>query len=822
MRLHDLTLAVRNLLRRPAYTVTALLLLALSAGANAAVFSVVRGVLLRPLPYQEPQQLVMVWPDTFVNNEDLTFWRERAHSFESIAAISPGWMMSLVVPGLEPVKVTGARTSDNFFTTLGVRAARGQTLKPGDATAGASPVALISTQLHERHFAVDPAIVGKHVALDGVDYEVIGVMPREFEFREPGTDVWTALPFVPGSAQNRTQFSLAFARLRPGVTVEQAHTELQQLTSAMRDAMKKTTDWGREARVVGMQESVTGDVRSTLLILLGAVGLILLLAAVNLGTLVLSRSLERAREIAVRTALGATRGRLLLQFVTEQTVLAGAGALVGLVLAWLALPVLVSRIPADMPRQNEITLDVVVFAAVFAVTVVVSIVMALLPVLSQSGTLGLSLSKAPALQPLLKQNQSTDTPARRRALGTLVTSQVALAVVLGIGAGLMLRTLWNLQNVDPGFSAANVMTFRLQTTSKPMNLTRGLAYFDDVLARVRAMPDVRDVGAIQHLPMSGYNWTGGVWRPENPPAPGAQRPALDDARARQAIWRFTGWDYFRTMGIALRAGRAFTEQDRIDAPPVTIVNESLARREFGSVEAAVGKRLVTFSMGKEQPVEVVGVVADVRFMALDKPSEPEMYRPLAQTFMFPMAFVVKTDGDSVSAREASARQARVASAIRQAAFAVDPAIAVAEVQPLPSLIAGTLGKPRLLAMLLSVFAAGGLSLGVIGVYGVVAYRVRQQEREFGIRLALGAGPARIARNVARQGFFYAATGLAAGVPAAFTLTRLMDSVLFGVTTHDVTTFTVLPLAVTMATLLACSIPAWRAARVSPMTTMKGD
>jgi predicted permease len=803
MRLHDLNLAIRHLVRRPGYTITALLLLALGAGANAAVFSVVRGVLLRPLPYQEPQRLVMVWPDTFVNNEDLTFWRERAHSFEQIAAISPGWMMSLVVPGLEPVKVTGGRTSDNFFSTLGVRAARGQTLKPGDANAGAPKVAVISAQLHERHFGSDPAVVGKHVALDGVDYEVVGVMPRDFEFREPGTDVWTALPFVAGAGQNRTQFSLAFARLRLGITVEQAHTELQELAPAMRDAMKKTTDWGRDARVVGMQESVTGEVRSTLLILLGAVGLILLLAAVNLGTLVLSRSLERAGEMAVRTALGATRRRLLLQFVIEQGVLASAGAVAGLILAWLALPVLVSRIPPDMPRQNEIALDLVVFAAVFALTVFVSIVMALVPV---------AAAARPALQPLLKQNKSTDTPARRRALGTLVTSQVALALVLGIGAGLMLRTLWNLQRVDPGFTAANVLTFRLQTTSKPMNLTRGLAYFEEVLGRVRALPEVLDVGAIQHLPMSGYNWTGGVWRPENPPAAGAERP--------QAIWRFTGWDYFRTMGISFRAGRGFTARDRVDTPAVTIINESLARREFGSAEAAVGKRLVSFSMGQEQPVEVVGVVADVRFQSLDKPSEPEMYRPLAQTFMFPMAFVVKLNGDSASAREASAQHARVAAAIRQAAFAVDPAIAVAEVQPLQSLIAGTLGRPRLLAMLLSVFAAVGLSLGVIGVYGVVAYRVRQQEREFGIRVALGAGPARIAKNVARQGVYYAATGLAVGLPAAWLLTTVMESVLFGVTTHDAATFTALPVTVTLVTLLACAVPAWRAARVSPMKTMK--
>jgi putative ABC transport system permease protein len=800
--LHDLTLAIRHLLRRPAYTVTAVLLLALGAGANAAVFSVVRGVLLRPMPYHQPDRLVMVWPDTFVSNEDITFWRERTRAFESVASISPGWMMSLVVPGLEPVKVTGGRTSDNFFATLGVAAERGRTIQPGDASTGAAKVVVISAQLHERHFASDPAVVGKHIALDGVDHEVVGVMPREFEFREPGTDVWTALPFAAGP-QTRGQFSLAFARLRAGVTVDQAHAELRQLAPVMREAMKKTNDWGRDAQVVGLQESVTGDVRSTLLILLGAVGLILLLAAVNLGTLVLSRSLERAGELAVRTALGATRGRLLRQFVTEQAVLACVGALAGLVLAWIALPVVVSRIPADMPRQQEISLDGIVLVAVLLATILVSIVMALLPVV---------VAARPALQPLLKERQSTDTPARRRALGTLVTSQVALAVVLGIGAGLMLRTLWNLQNVDPGFSASNVLTFRLQTTSKPMNLTQGMAYFDDVLARVRAMPDVREVGAIQHLPLSGYNWTGGVWRSENPPAAGAERP--------QAIWRFTGWDYFTAMRIQLRAGRVFTEQDRLKAPAVAMVNESLARKEFGSADAAIGKRLINFSMGREEAVEVVGVVADVRFLALDKPADPEIYRPLAQTFMFPMAFVVKTDGDAGSAREASARQARLAAAIRQAAFAVDPAIAVAEMQPLESLIAGTLGKPRLLAMLLSVFAAVGLALGVIGVYGVVAYRVRQQEREIGIRLALGAGPSRIAGNVARQGLLYAAAGLAVGLPAAFVLARLMESVLFGVRTYDVATFTALPVAITLATLLACSLPAWRASRVSPKTTMK--
>ena len=790
---HLLTLAIRNLIRRPAYTITALLLLALGAGANAAVFSVVRGVLLKPLPYHQPDRLVTVWPETFVNNDDLTFWRERTKSFEQVAAVSPGWMMSLVAPGLDPVKVTADRTSDNFFTTLGVNARLGRTIRPGESLPAAPRVIVISAHLHEGHFASDPQIIGRHVKLDGVDHEIVGVMPREFEFRGPGKDVWTPLPFVAGGKENRSQFSLALARLRPGVTVEQAHTELQQLTPAMREAMKKTSEFGRDERVMSMQESVTGDVRLTLLILLGAVGLILLLAAVNLGTLVLSRSLERAQELAVRTALGATRGALLRQFLTEQAVLAGTGAVAGLLLAWIALPLLVSRIPPDMPRQNEIALDLAVFAGVFAVTVLVSVAMALVPVIA---------SVKPSLQPLLKQNQSTDTPSRRRALGSLVTSQVALALVLGIGAGLMLRTLWNLQRVDPGFTPTNILTFRLQTTSKPMNLTRGVAYFDDVLSRVRSIPDVIEAGAIQHLPMSGYNWMSNVWRPEDPPAPGAARP--------QAVWRFIGWNYFRTMDIPLRAGRAFTPADRIGAPPVAIINEALARREFGSASAAIGRRLTSFSAGGETTVEIVGVTGDVRFLALDKPAQPEMYRPLEQTFMFPMAFVVRTSGDP----------SLIAPAVRQAAFAVDPSIAVAELQPLNSLIAGTLGRPRLLAMLLSVFAAAGLLLSIVGVYSVVAYRVRQQTREFGIRLALGAGPARIAKHVARQGAFYATTGLLVGLPAAWIVARLMESVLFGIATHDAMTFVVLPVAIVAATLLACALPAMRAARTNPMLTMK--
>jgi putative ABC transport system permease protein len=795
MRAHDLTVGIRNLIRRPAFAATAILLLALGAGANAAVFSVVRGILLKPLAYHEPERLVSFWPNTFVSNEEIVYWRARTHSFEEIAVISPGWLMALVVDGLEPLKVTGGRTSDDFFKTLGVQARIGRTLLPGDSTPGKTRVVVISSPLYEQHFQRDPRIIGRPVTLDGAPHEIIGVMPPGFEFVEPGTDVWAPIAFDPSSPQFRATFGLAVARLRQSVPIEVASTELQSLVPAMRTDLKKAVEWGRDIHVASLQETVVADVRPTLLILLAAVGLILLLAAVNLGTLVLGRSIERAREMAVRTALGASRVRLVRQLIAEQLVLAATGALVGLLLARVSLPLLVSRIPPEIPRQSDIALDATVFISVFAISVLVALLLALVPVI---------IAARPELQPLLRQNQSTETPARRRALGTLVAAQVALAIVLGIGAGLMLRSVWNLQQVDPGFTAPGVLGFRLQTTSKYNNLAKGLPYLEQVVERLRALPGVTHVGSIQHLPMTGYNWTAQVYRVEAPPAPGTTPPST--------IWRFIGWDYFQTLGITLRTGRTFTAQDDGRAPAVAIVNEAFARREFGDAAAAIGRRVVTTSAAGQVNCEIVGVINDVRFLSLDKPATPEMYRPLAQTFMFPMAVVVRTSGDP----------AQLAAAVRQAVYSVDPTIPIAEMQPLPSLIASSLGRPRLLAVLLSVFAAAGLALGVVGVYGVVAYRVRQRQREFGIRLALGAAPRRIARTVVTQGIGYAVAGLVIGLPAAFALTRLMQTVIFGITAHDPVTFIALPVTITVATLLACLLPAWRAARVDPVTTMRGD
>ncbi len=795
MRAHDLTLAFRNLFHRPLFATTAILLLALAAGANAAVFSVVRGVLLKPLPYADPERIVAVWPSQFVSGEEAAYWRDHARSFEQLSLMSPGWLMAMVADGYEPLKVTGARVTDNFFVTLGVGTALGRTINPGDAGAGRRGVLVLSREIFERHFAGNPAVIGRIVQIDRQPHEIIGVMPAGFEFLLPGTDVWAALSVEPGSPNYKAQFAQAFARLRPNVSPDLATSELQSFVGAMRAALGKPVDWGTTLRVESLQKTITSPLAPTLLILLGAVGFILLLAVVNLGTLVLSRSLERAREIAVRTALGASRMRLVRQLIVEQCVIAGCGALAGLIVARGALPLLVARIPSTMPRQHEIALDPVVFVTVLAATVGIALLFALMPIV---------LMARPELQPLLRQQQSTDPTSRRRALGALVAAQIGLAVVLGIGAGLMLRSLWNLQHVDPGFDPQRVLTFRLQSTSKYNSLANGLPYLEQVVERLRALPGATDVGSIQHLPLSGYNWRANIYPVEKPPAPGSTPPSV--------VWRFIGWDYFETMKIPLRAGRRFTNLDTTKTTLVGIVNETFARQQYGSADAALGRHVKSVAARGSEEVEIIGVTGDVRFTSLDKAPRPEIYRPLAQTFMFPMAFVVRTSGDPI----------QLAAAVRQAAYAVDPTVPVAEMQSLESLLAQSLGRPRLLAFLLSVFAAVGLALTIVGVYGVVAYWVRQREREFGIRLALGAAPKRIATGVLRQGALYAGIGIALAVPAAVALTRLMRSVIYGVSVHDPLTFVALPAAVLAVTLAATYFPARRAARVDPVTTMRAD
>jgi predicted permease len=501
--------------------------------------------------------------------------------------------------------------------------------------------------------------------------------------------------------------------------------------------------------------------------------------------------------MALRTALGATRGRLIRLIVIEQSVLAVIGTLAGIGVAFFAMPALVSRIPAEVPRTAEIALDWNVLTTVLAASIAVAVAVSLIPAL---------ITARPSLQPLLRQSRLTETPARRRTLGALVAVQIAFAVILGVGSMLMLRSMWNLQHVDPGFDPNNVLTFRLQTTSKYRDMTTGFPYLEQMIDRVKAMPGVTDVALAAHLPMSGYSWTTTSRRADQPLEPGQQAP--------QVGWRFVHGEYFQTLRIPLKYGRTFTDADTVKAPAVTILNETLARRYYGDPAAAVGQTVIVMSgqNGRDEPVRIVGVVGDVRHLGLDREPIAEIFRPFRQTFMFPMTMAVRTQGPPE----------QIGAAIRQAAFEIDPVVPVAEMQPYTTMIAGTLGRPRLLGYLLTIFAATGLALGLVGVYGVVAYRVRQREREIGIRLALGARPREVARRVIAQGAWHAIAGVAIGLPAAFFLSRVMASLLFGVTARDPLTFTVLPIVVVAVTTLACYLPARRAAHLDPVTAIKAD
>ncbi len=797
MLVYDVRLAVRSLTRRPAFAVTAILLLALGSGANAAVFSVVRGVLLRPLPFAAPDRLVAVWPGEYVSNDEIGYWRDRAPSLSAVAGMATGWLMALGAEGGEPLRVTGNRVSDNFFTVLGVSAALGRTLVPGDGTVGRERVTVLADGVWRRRFGADRDIVGRSVQIDQVAHEVIGVMPPGFEVLGERADLWVPLPFVPGSPAQGSQFSLALGRLRDGATVAAASDEVAALASEMRRALRRSDDWGRTMRVASLQTSTTTAVRPALTLLLAAVGLVLLLAAANLGTLVLGRSIERTREMAVRTAVGASTRQLLRQLLIEQAVLTAAGAAAGTGAARAVLPALVARLPAEVPRQTEIALDATVLLSVLGASMTLALIMALLPAL---------VALRPGVQPLLRQQQSTDTPARQRLLGGLVAAQVALAVVLGIGAGLMLRSMWHLQRVDPGFDAQGLLAFRLQTTSKYRALSTGLPYLRQVGDRLAALPGVTAVGSIGHLPMSGYSWTLHVHRPEQPPAPGASGPLVG--------WRFIWGEYLAAMRIPVVAGRAFAAADTTTGAPVALVNETLARTLFGGAGAAVGQRLVQRGGGRDGDTvaEIVGVIGDVRHDGLDAPPRPEFYRPLSQTFMFPMHVVVRTAGDPTA----------LAGAVRRAAFDVDAAVPVADLQTVPALLAGSLGRPRLLATLLGVFAATGLLLSVVGLYGVVAVRVRQREREIGIRMALGASAGTMAGRVVGHGLAQAGAGLAVGVPAAFALARFMESLVYGVSPRDPVTFVGLPLLLAVVAAAACWLPARRAARVDPAVALTAD
>ena len=791
----DLRYAVRGLRRRPGFTAVAMLTLALGIGANAAIFSAVRGILLQPLPFREADRLVAFNAEQFIANAELLYLREHARSLRDVGAMSPGWGMALTGVG-DATQLTTARVSTNLFDLLGVRATYGRSFESDESTPGRETVAILGHALWAERFGSEPSVIGRRITLDGTPYTVVGVLPQGFELLGRSADLWTPLVIDPGAWFHRGAVSWMVGRLRDEVTLNQARAELRGLFPQMQAAFEFAPDYYRNATLLPLHERTVGSVRMVLIVLLAAVGFIVMIAGANVGNLLLMRAASRRREIAVRTALGATRGRVIKQLLVESVVLALAGATVGAVLGAIGVRVLRGTLPSDIPRLSAIALDAPVLAMCAGIAVVIGIVFGLAPAFLASG--------GDTQDSLRGSRGVAGRVGGERARATLVIAEVALTLVLVIGAGLMMRTLWSLTHVAPGFRSDGMLTLRLQPTGdRYSGGTRLSDYVTTVLDRLATLPGVRSAGSIHHLPLAGYAWYANI------DVEGRVR-APNEAPLRSG-WRVISGDYFQAMGIPLIRGRAFTPADTREASPVAIVSEAFAREAWPN-EDPIGKRFQAGNATRSGAATVVGVVGGVRHVTLDAAPEPEMYRPLAQTPMPMVTIVLRTSGDPLT----------LASLARQTIRDMDADVPISDIRSGAEVVSASVARSRLVMALLLVFAGVGVILGAVGVYGVIAYAVGERRREIGVRIALGADPRTVAGSVVWHGVRYASIGVGIGLAGAFAATRVMQTLLFGVSATDPATFVAVSGFLIGVAALASYLPARSAARTDPMIALRSD
>jgi putative ABC transport system permease protein len=813
--LQDLRFGLRVLMAAPAFTAMAVLTLALGIGANSAIFSAVNAILLRPLPYRDQDRLVQVYsanPSKGVDRmgvslPDFRDWEGRNRLFERMAAESYD---NLSLSGSqEPEEVMAGLVTPGFFETLGVNPARGRAFLPEEGEAGADRVIVLSHGLWQRRFGGDPGLVGKTVLVNGANVTVVGIMPAGFRDLDEDVEMWKPLAFEAGSPWNTrgNHFLVVAARLKPGASVEQAQADMQSVAAQLEQEYKENAGLG--AYVRPLFEEMVGDVRPALLILFGAVCFFLLIACTNIVNLLMARSSARQRELSLRMALGASRGRLLRQLLTESLLLALIGGALGLLLAYLGLSLIVGLNPENIPRLGEISIDTRVLAFALLVTLLAGVISGLIPALQSS-----------KLNPneVLKEGgrASTSGLRGRRTRRLLVTAEVTLTLILLICASLMLKSFKRLQDVDPGFNPENVLTATVTLPeakySEPQQVT---AFFQQAVENVRQLPGVEAAAATSFLPLAGGSWSKNVTA-EGHPAPAT----LSEVPLAQ--YQLITSDYFKAMGIVLLKGRYFTDADTKGTPGVVIINETAARR-FWPGEDPVGKRLWLGPPENLLPslpapgftfprLTVVGVVRDVKQVGLDQQLGPEVYAPTLQNTepWRAMYLVVRTRRDPLS----------VAGPLRQQVWAVDRDQPVANVKTMGQVVADSLAQPQLNTLLLGVFAALSLALAAVGIYGVVSYLVSQRTNEIGIRLALGAQPSSITRLVVRQEIVFVLIGALIGVAASLLVTRVLSSLLYGISPTDPLTFLFAPLLLILIAFLSSYIPARKASRLDPLSALR--
>lgn len=794
----DIQYGLRMLGKNPGFTAVAILTLAVGIGATSAMFSVVNSVLLQPLPFGEPDRAVLLWESLpqggtgTVSTPNFADWRAQNEVFEAIAGFTPADYS--FTASEQPERVAGARVTADFFRVMNLSPLMGRTFIEGEDQPGRDGVAVISEALWRRSLGADPKIIGKTVLLNGEAVTVIGVMPAgyNFPFGTRGTAVWRPLVFSEEQKQNRgSHWMFTIARLKQGVTAEQAQEQMKLIAKRL-EQQYPDQQAQRSVVVVPLHESIVGWVRPALLMLFGAVAFLLLIACTNVANLLLARAASRRREIAIRHAMGAGRGRIVRQLLTESVMLAVAGGVLGLVLATWGVTLLVKTAASLLPRAAEVGVDWRVAAFTFAVAVATGILFGIAPALHGSRS---------EIQDALKEGATSVISGRANRLRNLLAvTEVAAALVLLIGAGLMIKSFMRMQQVDFGFAVDNVLTARLSLPSTKYDTPEKIAaFYDQLLSRLSSAPGVQSAGVINALPVDAAGMNGTINVEGKPPA---------DASAPLVEFRVGSLGYFRALDVPLVRGRFFEPGDMRPNANVLVINQTLAKTFFAN-EDPVGKRI---QAAGQQWFTVIGVVGDARQAGLTAPARPEIVVPYTQ---FPTAL----SRGSLAVR-GHVDAASLTTAVRNAVHGVDPAQPIYGVQTMRALVDQSFSNSRLNTLLLGIFAGIATTLALIGIYSVMSYLVLQHTREIGIRMALGAQRIHVLRMVLQQGLLVTGIGLAAGVAGAIGLTRLMRGMLFGVTPTDPLTFAAVTVMLLGVALLACFVPARRATQVDPMVALR--